>query len=370
MFLPRVRESNFFISMSILISMSRGSFSSPITLIVWDTQTGIAIGEIDSRSHGRVVFHGNQRTLVVCDEWAFANWGFYTCDAVSGTQLSQGKIQQPTHSILGAFWAHKDTLRFAMSFESDGKAMINIYELQPTSTSPLHIVSSFHIVFSFPVPSWRDFSFSPVSFHASFASKIGFTIFDVWDSQLLLWIEPASVHWGLPPLFSADGCFVAYTSLWDEVCVWLNASTCYVPWCNPRPQLPFDTFSWLPTSLSILCWGLKGIQLLYLDNCPSILSPHGSVPQYRKHIVAYSADGTHIAIAKQGDSSITVLNCLLGTPECHRGRCSHNLSRSFLSISFIFWLNNRLFPYFSLWFPLSIPFPLFSFHSFHTFKDI
>ena len=52
---------------------------------------------------------------------------------------------------------------------------------------------------------------------------------------------------------------------------------------------------------------------------------------------------------------------------CHRRRF---LSRSFLSISLMFWLNNGLFLQFSLCFPFSMPFPSFLFFSFHTFKDI
>jgi len=296
--------SIFSILISILISMPRGSIQTK--LIIWDTQTGVVIEEIDTPLCDRIAFHGDQRTITL----STTHLDFYTYDAVSGTQLCQGKIHPLAHSILGIFWAYKDTLRFTISFETDGEPMIKIYELQPTSDSPLHIV------ISFPVPSHRKFSFSPVSFHASFVTMTEFIIFDVQSSQLLLQTEPASINYYLPPLFSADGCFAAYAALWDEIFVWQNTSTCYVPWCSLRPRLSFNKFSWSPTSLSISCWGLSGIQLLYLDNCPGIPSPssYKSVP-YEKHLVAYSADGIHVAIAKQGYGHITFLNCLLGTLE-------------------------------------------------------
>jgi len=291
-------------SISILILISVPSFSVQTKLIVWDTQTGVVIGEMDIPFCHRIMFHGDQRTITLSTTYL----GFYTYDAVTSTQLCQGKIQSTTRCMLSTFWVYKDTLRFAISSENYGKYMIDIYELQPTSNSPLHAVSSF------PVPFHMEFSFSPVSFHASFVTGTEFIILDVQNSQLLLQTTPASINCHLPPLFSADGNFAAYTALMDEICVWKNISTCYVPWCSLRPQLGFGTFFWSPTSLSILCQSTSNIQLLSLDNHPSIPPPYKIVP-CEKHLVAYSTDGTHVAIAKQGHGHITLFNHILCTPE-------------------------------------------------------
>ena len=203
--------------------------------------------------------------------------------------------------------------------------MINVYELQPTSTSPLDTVSSFPMPFhtdsSFPVwsPDQGRFSFSPVSFHASFVTRTEFIIVDVQSSQLLLQTKVAQVDYTVPPQFSANGCFVAYKTLKEEVCIWENGPTGYVPWCSLRARLSFKTFLFSPTSLSVLCWGqdLKGIQLLCPDNCLSPPSPNEAESHYQdgNHLVAYSADEVHIAIAKQGYDAITILDFLLGTPQ-------------------------------------------------------
>ena len=98
--------------------------------------------------------------------------------------------------------------------------------------------------------------------------------------------------------------------------IWQNTPTGYMPWSNLRPRLPFKEFSWSPTSISILCWGSRGIQLLHPDNshnCPPSINevePHhelgGSV------LVAYSADWAHIAMAQQHGGTIVVLDHLSG----------------------------------------------------------
>lgn len=282
-------------------------------------QIGFEPGETLSKY--RVVFHGDQRTitLVICGLPPH-NWGLYTYDALNGTQLCQVTISSQTHPILGACWAYKDTLQFAMSVKADGKYMINIYELQPTSASPLYTVSSFpiplDIVSSFPTKVDENFSFSPESFHVSFIAKKELVVFDVQDSQVLLQIRGAQMDDIGQPQFSADGHFVAWTSV-NRVCVWKNTPTGYVPWCSLKARFLFLNFSWSPTSVSILCWSLDRIQVLHLSNYPSPLSPNESEPSHSngRHLVAYSADKAHIAISRQNWNVVTILDSLLGTPQ-------------------------------------------------------
>ena len=223
MLLQKVRDQFYqYFSISILIPISMSS-ENYTTLIVWDTQTGIAINEIFicatigfGEICDRLMFHGDQRTitLIMSHKWNLSEGGFYTYDAISGTQLCQGRIQS-TPSILGTSWAHKDVLRFAVSFETDGKPMINIYELQPTSTSPLHMVSSF------PVPTCGgEFTLSPVSLHASFVTEIELIVLDVQSSQLLLQARVAQVDCKVLPQFSANGHFVACKTLENDIYVW------------------------------------------------------------------------------------------------------------------------------------------------------
>jgi hypothetical protein len=293
--------------------MPRQSPSEWEPLIVWDTGTGVVIREINTLFSGEVVFHGDQRTitLVKGNHWLLGDLVFCTYDVVNGTQLCQNTIHSSTHLSLGAFWAHEDTLRFATGVKINGKPTINIHGLQQTSTPPIHTVSLF------PVPFYvREFSFSPVSLHASFVTKTELIVVDVQGPQILLQTRVAQINGDIKPQFSANGHFVACKTLDNEIYVWQNTPTGYVPWCSFRARLLFTRFSWSPTSGSILCWGFQGIQLLHPDKCLTILHPEVEpYHQYTDHLVAYSADKAHIAIAKQGCRVVTVLDSLLSTPQ-------------------------------------------------------
>jgi hypothetical protein len=85
----------------------------------------------------------------------------------------------------------------------------------------------------------------------------------------------------------------------------------------PQTTITIQGFSFSPSGTSILSWGPEGTQLLDHDN-------HLSSPPrqdwfrsstYRKHLVAYSEDRTHIVTARQEDSVVTILDTLSGTPQ-------------------------------------------------------
>ena len=252
------------------------------------------------------MFHGDQRTIT----HIAPNQHFCVIDVLNGTLLYQGGVVWLLGSEIGAYWTHKDTLRFAMSF-TNRKPMISIYELQLASTPPLYVLSSFSVPIQSP-----HFSFSPISFHASFSTDGKVVVFDLQDSKLLLQVETTQ-EFPPPGQFSSDGqLFVCQTSE-RRMCIWKNTPTGYVPWGSLRPRSSFKEFSWSPTSTSILCWGPEGIQLLCPDNHLSPLIPNEPELSYLPgdHLVAYSANGTHIAATKQRSDAVTVLNHLHGTPQ-------------------------------------------------------
>lgn len=276
-------------------------------LVVWDTKTGVVIGGIDTQNCGEVMFHGDQRTITVIPK----NRDFYTYDALNCTELCQGEIPSPWGSKLGAHWAHNDTLQFITSYRTNEKLMINIYELQPTSIPPLHVVSSFHML-----PYCGEFSFSPASFHASFFDKRKVVVFDVRDSKLLLQTKVTKRYYPPPGQFSPDGHFFVCRTSEQEIHVWQNRPGGYVLWNSLRPRLLFEELLWSPTSISILCWGSGGIQLLHPGNSPTFPSPKVKHSCLQKHyLVAYSADGTHVATAWRDSSIVTVFDCLSGTQQ-------------------------------------------------------
>ena len=278
------------------------------TLDVWDVQTGIVIRRIGTQCYGKIMFHGDQNTITLFREDGI----FYAYDTFNGTQLYQGKIPSSPGPGLGAHWAHGDALRFATSLEADGKLVIYIYELQPTSIPPLRVISSF------PVPPHSGkFSFSPVSSHASFVTETELAILNAQDPKVLLQPRVTRADLLPPGQFSPDGRFFVCGTLGGEISVWRNTPTGYMPWSSLRPRSPFEEFSWSPTSISILCWGSEGIQLLDPDNCLTSLSP-GEAESHRlrgDHLAAYSVDGTHIATAQEDGGVVTVLDCLSGTSQ-------------------------------------------------------
>ena len=296
------KQKNCSLTIPACASTPISSISSPITLlIVWDTQTGIVIGEVNTQHRGGIMFHGDKGTITPIP------WGhhFDTYNSLSLGLQYKGEIPSPPDSQLGAYWTHEDTLQFATSFKTDEKSVINIYKLQPALTPPLCMLSSF------PVPPQSgEFSFSPISFHASFVTLTEVVVLDVQDSKLLLAKMAQGYNSGQ---FSHDGCFFACGVLMHEICVWQNTPTGYVPWSSLRPRLPFQGFSWSPTSISILCWDKQGIQLLHPDNH---LSPNK--PQlhdgYLNHLVVCSTDGTHLVTAQQDGKTVTVLDRLLDSP--------------------------------------------------------
>ena len=288
------------VSMSMLTSVSR---YESVHVYVWDFQTGVAVADIRPREFGELIFSGNSRTATILEK----NGTFCTYDAPNGTYMCEGKLAPSPDFLPGAHWIHEDTLRFATRFETDGMLVINILELQPTLDPPLLVVESF------PVPPHNGkISFSPVSFHASFVSELEVVILDVRDSRILLQIEASHPPYTPPGHFSPNGCFFACGIEKDEIRLWKNASAGYVPWNSLRSRLSFKGFSFSPTTSSILAWGPDGVQLLEHGNHPTILSPNRleRQHQHRNHLVAYSADGTRIAMAQREKSVVTVLDSL------------------------------------------------------------
>lgn len=142
-------------------------------------------------------------------------------------------------------------------------------------------------------------------------------ILDVRSARILLHTEVTQPTYGLLGQFSPDGCFFACNTSKNEICIWKKTPTSYVPWSNLQPRLRFEGFAFSPAVTSILTWGQEGIQLLHLENSASPLFPNEIEPchGHGNHLVTYPTDRMHIAIARQEDGMITVLNSLSGIPQ-------------------------------------------------------
>ena len=280
-------------------------------MIVWDAHTGVVIKWIKtSASLEIILFHGDQRTVTCFTEYSPNVIHYFTYDIFNGIQLCSGRTEIWNHG-LGTHWAHGDTLWSAMCSWTNDHFVVNIYELQPTSISPLHVFSSFLI----PHQNGQ-LSFSPISFHASFVTKEKVIILDVQNSKLLLQTDLAQAE-TLPGQFSPNGHFFACIKSKYEIGVWQNTPSGYMPWSSLRSRSVTLEISWSPASTSILCRGHSGVWLLCLDSCLRPLSPSriGSMDRPQNHLVVYSADQVHIIMAQQSDSIITILNHHLGTSQ-------------------------------------------------------
>ena len=276
-------------------------------LVIWDTQAGVVIEEF-SQDTANIMFYGDKTKIT----YITINLDLYIYDALDGTQLCLGKIPLWDTEIC-AHWTHNNALQFATSSKTNGKLVINIYELQPTITPPLQLLYSFPIL-----PHSGKFSFSPVSFHASFVTETDVLILNIQDSKILLQTLAYQEHGVKPGQFSPNGCFFACGVSGNMICVWQNTPAGYVPWSSLRPRLSHQGFSWSwsPTSISILCWGSRGIELLHPDNCFSSVSSNKDKSHlYGKHLVVYSADQTYIATTQKRSSVVTVLDHHLGIPQ-------------------------------------------------------
>jgi hypothetical protein len=180
--------------------------------------------------------------------------------------------------------------------------VIDIRELQPTSASPLLVVESFPVL-----PQDGRFSFSPISFHASFVSETKVVVLDVRNSKSLFVTKATQQLYTPPGHFSPDGHFFAYGTSRGEIAVWENTPTGYMPRSTLGPRLPFKGFSFSPTAISILSWGPGGVQLLHPTNHVSP-PPPDETKSHRKggdHSVVASTGGMLIATAQQEDSVVS-----------------------------------------------------------------
>ena len=274
----------------------RRSALTPSTMRIWDTQKGAVINDIDINDFGEIVFSEVEGTITL-----IVGEGYHMYDGSSGTRLCSGEFLQSHNHHLGAHWAQEESLWFATSFETDGRFVIDIQELQPTSDPPLLVVKSFPIP-----PQGGKFSFCPISFHASFVSEVEVVILDVQDSKVLLQTKATQPLYTPPGYFSPQGRFFACGTLQGDIYVWRQTAPDYLPWSSFRPRSPLEGFLFSPAEASILSWSPGGVQLLHPHRRSSLSPPH-EIEHYHRgdnHFVASSA-GTHILVAQQEGSVIS-----------------------------------------------------------------
>ena len=225
--------------------------------------------------------------------------------------LREGELLPASSYQLGPHWAHGGSLQFATFFRNGQKLVIEIRELQPTPDPQFLVVESFPRTYHKEHPYRGRFSFSPVSFHASFVTQAQVVILDVRDSRILLHVKSAQPLYRPPGCFSPDGCFFACSTLEkSEIYVWKNAPDGYASWSILKSRLPFNEFSFSPNATSILTWCPGGIQLLRIEERVSAPSLDRTEPlrQDGQHLVAYSIDRKYISTVRRFGSIVAILD--------------------------------------------------------------
>ena len=173
-------------------------------IFIWDIQTGVIIQKVNTAGCGEMMFHEDQSaiTLILQDGC------IYTYGVINGMQQPLGDAPTSLGSKSSTHWAHGNTIRFAVSLNAIIRHTIIIKELQPTSTPPLHVLSSFAIP-----PCEGEFSFSPASFHASFVTKTEAIVLDIQSARILLHEKGDWKGVKTRGQLSLDGCYFAHGTL-------------------------------------------------------------------------------------------------------------------------------------------------------------
>ena len=270
---------------------------SEAAIVIWDTQTGGVIKEIEYRVPGgglELLWSSDGMIIGAISPRVSETFTVHTYDVVTGTMLSPGTLQSRDQPCV---WAHDKSFRIATTTTWDMGCRINIFEVGSALTR----------VDSFPFRSYSSFgSFSPTTYRASVVSgnrnhDSELLVLDVRNSDVLL-REPGT-YWRSS--FSPDGSFFAAFA-GDRLPIWRYKSSGYTRW-REFQQTP-SPLQFSPTSSSILGRAGALLHVLHLD--------HSSASSAIKPVVAtrsvprdaYSPHGTYIVTTHRGENTVAITN--------------------------------------------------------------
>ena len=271
---------------------------SDTTIVIWDTQTGGVVREIECTVIGdglELVWSLDGETIGIVPPRVLETLTVHTYDVASGTTLSPGTFQSREKPHL---WAHDRSFRIVTTARDRKGWTIDIFEVGSTLTK----------IESFPFRLGSPFeTFSPATYRmsVSVAGDRGRSpelfIWGVRNSEVLL--QETGHYWHFT--FSPDGgSFAAFTG--DRLTVWIYTSGRYTRW-REFQQTPIP-LQFSPTSSSILGYAGPLLRVLHLDNSPNALAMEPIVATRGRLQDAFSPDDTYIATACCGGSTITITN--------------------------------------------------------------
>jgi len=272
---------------------------SNTAIVIWDTQTGgeakgIECGVIENGLE--LVWSLDGKTICACSPENLKPLTVYVYDVASGTTLPPCTLQSRTAPYI---WAHDKSFQIATATAWDSRSCrINVVEIGPI---PTEIKS-----FSFQSHSYHK-AFSPTTYRIAISTTKGHSpshellILDIQNSEILL--QETGSYWC--HCFSPDGSsFAAFTG--NHLLIWRYISGQFTKW-REFQQTPAP-LQFSPTSSSILGYASSLLYVLHLDNTPAAPTREPVITTRSQSLDAFSPDGTFIATAYQGESTITITN--------------------------------------------------------------
>ena len=271
---------------------------SDTAIVIWDTQTGGMIKEIESTITGdglELVWSLDGKTIGTISPRVLETLTVHTYDVASGTTLSSSTFQSKEKPYL---WAYDKSFRIVAAARDRKGWTIDILE----AGSALTKIESFPFRLNSPFET-----FSPATYRIS-VSVVGdrgrdpeLFVWDIRKSEVLL--QETGHYWHFT--FSPDGgFFAAFTG--DRLPVWKYTSGRYTHWREFR-QTP-TPLQFSPTSSSILGCAGTLLRVLHLDNSPAAPAVEPVIATRSRPQDAFSPDGTYIVTAYGGGGTITITN--------------------------------------------------------------
>jgi len=265
-------------------------------IIIWDTQTGGVVKEVDCGITGdglELVWSLDGEVIATISPRVSEAITVHVYDVATGTKLPSGTFLSRGKSYL---WAHDKSFRIAMAGQDRKGWTIDIFEVGPTLTK----VESFPFRLNCPFEG-----FSPTTYRISLSTAGDrdhdpeLLIWDIRNSEVML--QETGRYWHFN--FSPDGSlFAAFTG--DRLIVWMYASGCYTRRGEFR-QTP-TPLGFSPNSSSILACAGTLLQVLHLDHSPAAHPKESVVAAPSRPQDAFSPDCTYIATASCGESTVKI----------------------------------------------------------------
>jgi len=279
---------------------------SDTAIIIWDTQTGGVIRQIDYEVDGNgweLVWSLDGDMISILSPLKSSWLTVHVYEVTSGTMRSSGTAKSRGR---GSLWAHEKSFRIMTTTETPEDSMIEIYEVGCTSAltkvEQFHFQSRHRFRTFFP-GAYRIaiFAFQNPNQSPEGHRQAELLILNVQNSEVLLRESGAHDH----VTFSPDGNFIA-AFIEGQIPIWRHTSGHYTRWRKLQlaslHKLQFSTTS------SILCHSGPLLHVLHLDHSPAAPTTEPGTIIHAAPCDTFPPHGAYIVTGHQGESVITITN--------------------------------------------------------------